>query len=139
MHELKDDRFVLYWHDIEKELLTIPHVWQPWWTLESIRNGVIAGHLQCWVVGTKSRIDAVLFTQIAIYPGAKMLQIIVAFGKLLDYIDLCDAVLTRYAETWGCSEIEMTGRPGWGPKLRKMGFKRNSIVMAKKLDQLRVN
>ncbi len=114
-------------------------VWREFGWLESIRNGVIAGHLQCWVVGTGSRIDAVLFTQIAIYPGAKMLQIIVAFGKMLDYLDLADAVLTHYAMVWNCTEIEMTGRPGWGPKLRERGFKRNSIVMAKKLDQLRVN
>ena len=77
---LSNEKFELYWPDIELKLDTVPHIWDCWWTKESIREQTLVGRFQCWTVGDANEVSGVVFSQIIHYPAASILQVFLAFG-----------------------------------------------------------
>lgn len=129
------DKFVGYWPMIEKQLDFVPHLWTLWWTKESLYEGVCSERLQCWGIGDETKIFAVMFSSVSIYPANTILQVFLAFGDgLTDAIDEIEAALERYCMVRGIGVAEVTGRPGWESVLRKKGFGRTSTTMTRKLD-----
>lgn len=140
IEKLEGDHFLSYWPLIEARLKCIPHVWEPWWTLESIREYTLDGRFQCWGIGNAGTITGIAFSQIAMYPAGGVLQVVLAFGEgMIETVDLIDATLSRFGALNGCSSAEVTGRPGWEPNLRKLGFRRANTVLRKKLELERLN
>lgn len=137
---LTPEKFGFYWPGIEKQLDTIPHVWELWWTKDFIRDAVECGRFDCWTVGDSSAVRGVVFTQVAIYPANNVLQVLLAFGVgMLDAVEQLDAVISQYAVRRGCGAIEVAGRPGWGPALRGLGFRKVSTVLTKILERERIH
>lgn len=140
VERLEGDKFLHYWPMIEKQLSFVPHIWQQWWTMESIREFVLSGRWQCWGVGTNNVVYGVVFSQIAMYPAQNVFQILLGIGQdLSEMVDIVDASLFRFATSNGCTSAEVIGRLGWEPHLRKLGFKRVNMTMAKKLETERLN
>jgi len=137
---LSGDRFEHHWQSIASELDFIPHVWATWWTKESLREGVLNGRFQCWAAGDESRITVVAFSQIADYPANRIFQVFLAFGQGIDEVaPVLEAVWEQFAAKSGCSIGEVTGRPGWGPRLRKLGFRQQSCTFTRSVSNLRIN
>lgn len=137
---LSNEKFELYWPDIEQKLDTIPHVWASWWTKESIQELTLNGRFQCWTVGDANEVSGVVFSQIIHYPAASILQVFLAFGLgMVDTIGVIDATLSRFGSANGCQFAEVMGRPGWEPKLREFGFKVPRVTMIKRLEPVRMN
>lgn len=140
IEQLKDDKFEHYWPLIQAQLRMIPHVWEPWWTLDSIREFTLNNRFQCWGVGNAGVITGVIFSQIAMYPAQNVFQIVLAFGEgMTEHTLMIDATLFRFATLNGCTRAEITGRPGWGPELRRLGFKQSNTTFSKRLQQERTH
>jgi hypothetical protein len=133
------DKFLHYWPMIEKQLDFVPHMWALWWTKDSIREGVVEERFQCWGVGDDDVVTAVIFTRVSTYPANTIFQAFLAFGDgLIEAIDEIEAVFERYCAIRGVTVAEISGRPGWGPVLRKKGFGQTGTTMSKKLDIARL-
>lgn len=140
VHMLKGEKFESYWPQISHQLDYIPQFWATWWTKDSIREGVLAGRFQCWGVGNVREIKVVTFSQIATYPANKIFQVILAFGEGIDEaLPALVATYEKFCFDTGCTIAEVTGRPGWAEKLSRYGFRRQSMVLTRKLPKLEIN
>jgi hypothetical protein len=137
---LTPEKFLHYWPMIEKQLDHVPHLWALWWTKDSIRDSVVAERFQCWGIGDAGTIHGIVFTQVVMYPANLVFQAFLAFGEgLTDAMDEIEATFERYCVIRGATLAEVTGRPGWGPRLRKKGFRQTcGAVFSKKLEPMRM-
>lgn len=133
------DQFRHYWPLMEKQLDFVPHLWELWWTKESLYEGVCSERFQCWGVSQNNIIIAVIFSQVAIYPANVVFQAFLAFGDgLIEAVDEIEATFERYCQIREVTVAEICGRPGWESVLRKRGFGRTGTVLTKKLDIARL-
>lgn len=133
---LDPPRIEHYWGRIEEELLTVPHLWEDRWRPEHFFQMAMSGHSQIWAVGTESEIRLVAFTQVNVFPVARMLWVSLVFGQLSENeeaLDKLNAVLEGFAITQKCVKIEGEGRLGWERKLRKFGAIRTRVVVSREV------
>jgi hypothetical protein len=120
----------IYWPKIERDLLSIPEVWDKWWTVDALREGAFHSRFQVWTVG-RNKVSGVFFSQFCTYPAGVILQVVLAFGKGLDEcLPKAITTLQWYAKTTGCSRVEVHGRLGWEKKLLPYGFVRESVILS---------
>ena len=81
------------------------------------RRAIAAGKMQSFVEG-----DSWAITQIAVFPRAKVLEILVALGDLDELRILHDRVLA-FAEEIGASVVQAYGRRGWMADAARRGWK----------------
>jgi hypothetical protein len=137
---LSNEKFEHYWPYIEGQLDRVPHIWSYWWTKESIKEFTLMGRFQCWTVGDKDEVVGVVFSQIIHYPAASILQVFLAFGLgMVETVGVIDATLSRFGAANGCDWAEITGRPGWEPRLREFGFRVPRVTLIKRLEPIRMN
>lgn len=133
------ERFMHFWPHIWKELSLIPHIWDRWWTKESIYDLTVSGRFQCWGVGSAHTIHAVAFTEIAVYPASTVFRIFMAFGEgFEEYIPILEASYEKFAVDAGCTHAEVVGRSGWKKPMKELGFEQVNIVLSKSLQKLRM-
>lgn len=136
---LPPEKFEHYWPMVERELKTVPHVWQDYWTLESIRSNTLGGYFQCWAVGGPNAVRLVCWSQIVFYPTGNVLRIFLIIGTEFDqHADTMIATAEKFAFDKNCIAVDVTGRVGWGPKLRKFGFRVGASSFSKKVDNRRL-
>lgn len=137
-HLMTADEVEVFWPEMQKELLTISHLWEMWWTIESFHFMVLNGHMQVWVVGTPPTFHLILITQICHYPAGPVLQAVLTFGSQIDSVlDLVVGTLEHFAEKNGCKYTEVFGRPGWKRKLNRFGYRDSTRVFVKPIGELR--
>lgn len=128
---------MLFWPSINKELDTVPHIWNTHWTKEALYSGAMMGRFQVWGFGPAGQISVVVFTEIVNYPANKILYAFLAFGNSLERVLPCiEAVLERFAQESECSICEVTGRPGWErkiPRLKRVGVVLRSVIERKRI------
>lgn len=135
---LSKEKFELYWPSISQELDTIPHVWEKWFTKESLYVDTLAGLFHVWAAGTPTSIHVVLFTKVLDYPAGRVLQLVLAFGNNIKAcIPSITATLEKIANDFECRYCEIYGREGWERLLP--GFKRTAVVLTKEIQPFRVN
>lgn len=125
-----------YWPQIEAELRTVPHLWEDRWRPEHFFQMAMSGHSQIWAVGTERDIELIAFTQVNVFPVARMLWVSLVFGKLSENdeaLDRLNAVLEGFALMQNCARIEGEGRPGWERKLRRFGATRTRVVVSREV------
>lgn len=120
IEQLSPERFSHFWPLIQKELEKIPHIWEDYWTVDSIFEASLCGTLQCWAIGGEDgAATMVVWTRISHFPSNRILQVCLAFGSCPDsYIATLDATLEDFAKHVGCQIIEVLGRLGWNKKLK---------------------
>ena len=127
---LEGENFEKWWPDIAREMDTISHLWDIWWTKESLHDSVLCGAVQCWGAGTDDNLELLVFTMLNAYPSGNILRFALIFGKHLDqYLPLLDATFEDFARQVGAKMMQVDGRAGWEPRLRKLGFGRRQITM----------
>ena len=123
-----------YWSSIERELDTIPHVWQERWTKEELFAAVVYGRMQLWAVGPKEQYRLVVFTQISGSAAGRVLEVVLAFGRgLPEALPVLDATFEKFALSQGCVRIDVHGRSGFEKALRPLGFRRSCVIMSREL------
>lgn len=119
VERLEPDRLARYWPAIEKELKKVPHIWEPWWTLDYIYGSVFSGHMMVLAVGSSHLIDMTVICQVARYPTCDILQVIIACGRNMEkHLQPLAGALEVLARQVGCERVEIFGRRGWARKLR---------------------
>ncbi len=135
---LVGDHFEKWWPDISAQLDTIQPMWERWWTKEALVNGVYSGWIQCWASVVDETAEIIVFTTIGEYPAGKVLITNLCFGRDIDnHIDIIDATLENFARDSGCYLQEVRGRPGWKPRLKKLGYEFQQIMMFKAIPPTR--
>jgi hypothetical protein len=129
-----------YWENILDMLDKVPHTWEEW-TKESLYERIIDGNIQVWGLGTSKAHRAFMFTQIAMYPAKRVLEVIwfCGEGTLENVLDILDATGTRFAQIQNCSHIEIIGRPGWKPYAKSHGFRLMSVRYSRAVPRERIN
>jgi hypothetical protein len=87
------------------------------WTVQDILSAIAEGRMQSFAEG-----DSWAVTQIAVFPRAKVLEILVALGDLEACRKLHDRVLD-YAMEHDIGLIQAYGRRGWIVDAKKNGWK----------------
>lgn len=131
--QLGPDFVLQNWSAMEKELLRVPHIWNTYWTVDSIREAILCGAWQAWGFGPEGVVRLTVITRVSGFPAGAVLQIILAWGNSLDILlPVMEATFERVAQVTGCGYCEFHGRPGWQKKLS--GFERAGVVLRKKVE-----
>lgn len=135
---ISPEEWTIYWNEISRELDTIPQWWSPYWTKEFINAAVVSGGWQAWGFGDINKINVVVLTQIIMYPGSRVLQMMLAFGNSLAMCaPLIDATLERFAIEAHCPYAEIVGREGWVRYFP--GFKKVAAVLRRDIPEMGVH
>lgn len=135
---LTPEAWSVYWPFITKELDTIPQWWEPYWTKDFINHAVMTGGWQAWGFGEYDKINVVVLTQIIMYPGGRILQMMLAFGNNLPMVaPLIDATLERFAVEAECPYAEIVGREGWVQYFPR--FKKVAVVLRCEIPEMGVH
>lgn len=135
---LNDQEVEQFWPEIAEELQKVHHIWDHWWTLESLYIQVATGGMQVWVAGKPPSFNLVTFTQLCNYPANTILQIVIMFGERVEEtLPVVMNTLEHYAEMRGCRYMEAVGRPGWKKFFERYGARQRSVVFEKPLGEFR--
>lgn len=136
--ELMDaEAFDKYWPQMARELDTVSHIWNRYYTKEYLYSAGMVGEFQTWAVGPPSEIRLVVFTKIAIYPASRILQVFLAFGNDVERcLPSLVATLEKAVNDTGCDFCDVIGRPGWEKLLP--GFKKECVVLSRSFEHFMV-
>ncbi len=87
------------------------------YTQNDILVALAKNEMQSFVEG-----ESVAITRIALYPRAKVIEVLAVVGKLDEARRLHDRILIFAAEV-GASVIQAYGRSGWMPDAQRRGWK----------------
>jgi hypothetical protein len=133
------EQFFGFWPQLSADLDKVPHTWKHW-TKESICSEIAGGLTQIWGIGHPPQATLILFTAIKIHPALKVLSITWALGGLEDdMIPLLEATFMNFAQLNECDEVEVHGRPGWEAKLKPLGFRKDAVVLSRRVPKLNIN
>lgn len=139
MTKLEGAELTTFWPKIEALMSYVPHTWRHW-TQEYIYTSAMNETIQVWAIGPPPNAVMIFFTQIAVYPTMKVLCMVWGAGSFTeDMLPLIEATMVNYAKITGCVEIELRGRMGWEPALKKVGFTRESVIWSRKVPDMRMN
>lgn len=95
--------------------------------IEDVFRGILEGKMQLWPAP-----DGCLVTEIIVYPRKKVLHIFLAGGKLDQLTDMHDDVI-RWAKSYDCSALTLSGRKGWERALLGHGWKPTFVTLSKEI------
>jgi len=137
---LEGESFSAMWPQISEQLDLIKHVWWDRWTKEEIFCAVLQRRLQCWGIGPPSAHRLVVFSQILRFENVTTLQVMLAFGQSLELaLPVLAATLEKFARSAGCGKIEVVGRAGWEKLLAPYGMRLESVILSKRVSEMRVH
>ena len=87
------------------------------YSVQDILSEIAANKMQSFVDG-----ESVAITRIAVYPRAKVVEVLAVVGKLDEARRLHDRILVFAAEI-GAGVIQAYGRSGWMPDAQRRGWK----------------
>jgi hypothetical protein len=97
-------------------------------TIEDIQQAIALGTMQCFVNG-----DSFAITEVINAPQKRFLNVFLVVGDL-SILELHDEV-EAFAKQAGCDFMQAYGRPGWRPKIKKLGWEPDRIVFRRKIGQ----
>ena len=87
------------------------------YTVQDILSAIAEGRMQSFVEG-----DSWAITKIAVFPRARLLEIMVALGDLDECRVLHDKIM-QYAKDHDIALVQAYGRRGWAPDAGRNGWK----------------
>lgn len=122
---MSQETFVAHWPKISRELDTIKHVWEDYWTKDYLYEATVRGRFLAHGFGSENNIRVVTFSQVVMFPAGNILQVVLAFGNSMKpLIPVMEATFELLAKEYNCKAFEIIGRPGWErflPRLKKRG------------------
>ena len=95
--------------------------------IASIERALAAGTMQIWR-GEKT----VLITEIVQCPLKKLCQVAFIGGELSEVMQFDDRI-ARWAKANGCDSVWAAGRNGWGPVMKKRGWRQVGVTLERRL------
>jgi hypothetical protein len=137
LYTLDNDRIAFYWEEIKRLLEEVPgfyDLYSPEWVLSQAKMG----HLQIWAL-SNGKIEAIIITQICVYPRAKVFEILAAAGTgTLKYFDEAEATFEWLARDSGCEFVRTVVRPGLAHKLGRRGVSQG-VLLSRRVQLERAN
>ena len=102
-------------------------------TNNDIRDMVLSGELQMWVVlyPDSDRVKSIISTMFVDYPARKVCCIFFAAGENPQDLARHEKYISKWAKEHGCKSMEALGRRGWIRYLTD--YKHGRVVMIKEL------
>jgi hypothetical protein len=97
-------------------------------TIDDVREGVRTGRCHFWPGENSAAV-----TEVFQFPRARVLNVFLAGGDLGELLKM-EAYFCSWAAHLGCSQIVLTGRPGWAKALQSLGWQRTAVVLAKSIE-----
>jgi hypothetical protein len=94
---------------------------------------IAAKRMQLWNAMDDNKIHAIGITEIIQYPHTKVCRVLAATGEDLKILKEMMPKLEEWAKEIGCAWIEPVCRPGYEKALKTQGFKKQHIILEKKL------
>ena len=117
------NKIAKYWPQIEQALDVQPELWNVANTKDSLLDRALAGHIQVWALDTNGTLHVVFFTQLYRTITTTIFQIFWAYGeRLVSSMPFVNDVFDNFAAQQGASRIEVQGRKGFEPLLKKLGY-----------------
>jgi len=133
------EEFCRFWPQIEEMLDSVPHTWRHW-TKDELYASAMSGKLQAWGIGPPHVVIMVFLTSIHVFPAMRVFSVLWAAGSFEDEMaPLLDATFDDYAKLNNCAEIEVRGRLGWKPHLKKAGYRHEADVWTRRVQCNRMN
>ena len=104
--------------------------------VDDILKFLVNGQMYLWLVFDKddNTIYGHVITEVKEYPQLKVLVIQYCSGEahhMKHVEDKMYNILDQFAKDADCAGIELYGRPGWGPHVRKYGYTTEMVVFSK--------
>lgn len=118
------------WDEVVPHLERVIEVSHGDLTLASVRNRLVAGEQQLYVVSRHGEIVAVFCTDVqTLESGLRVLRVPIIGGEELDlWVDYAVSAWRRLARELMCDRIRGLGRQGWTRKLAPYGIKACHVV-----------
>lgn len=99
------------------------------WPIEAIDAMLAEGRAQLWATDKSA-----LVTLVTSYPGgAVVIEVLAGTGSMADLIKRVRPKVEEWGRAYGCTHIQIKGRPGWARALRTHGFKHFQDILMKGL------
>jgi hypothetical protein len=99
------------------------------WPIEAIDTMLREGRAQFW--GTDK---SALITLVTSYPGgAVVIEVLAGTGSMADLIKRVRPKVEAWGRQYGCTHIQIKGRPGWARTLKPHGFRHFQDILMKGL------
>lgn len=122
------------WVKVLPHLLNGRDRWEHFYTAAQIRQSLILGMLQLWVMVDGNQVLGIVVTQLDDFPNGKSLRFLYLGGvgfkrsmmKEIHKIEL-------WAKGKGAKLVDFMGREEWEPLLDKLGYHTQGVVYRKEL------
>lgn len=95
-------------------------------TLDDLWDFVREGKLQLWVLENEKNLQGLLLTEIIQHARVSVLLLRFGAGKFSrEGVRLVREVVFSWAKTYGCTQVEVFGRKGWG---KVLGLPEQTVV-----------
>ena len=123
------------WSAIDRLLNYASGYWEEHYTLEQLRQMLLAGLMQFWHLRRDGEDEPYLgaLLQINEYGKKKVMRILWLGGETYDGMMDFLWVLELWAAKLGCKDLEVAGRDGFERLLKPYGFEKTHVVLRKRL------
>jgi hypothetical protein len=103
------------------------------YTIDNVKDWVLNGTHQLWVVTENGRAIAALLTEVSRLPsGKRMFEIVLTGGsRVREWMPQAAGLVLEYAHLCGATEIRVVGRRGWLRHLKPYGFEQEAVVLTR--------
>lgn len=121
------------WNEIEPMLMEYEEVWGFLYTIDWIKNTIMSGAIQVWILrdALDSPVKLVYLTQIMKYPQRDVLEVFFTCGEgLFKHQDLLE-VVEQCAVRSGVEISKIGGRRGFERLLKRRGYRMENVTFTK--------
>lgn len=134
---LTEEKIEAYWPFISEQLDLVPHIWEKWYTKDSLFSCAMMGEYDVWASGTQADVRFIIFSRIVDCPNSRILILFLGLGNdAKKCLPSLTALLERHAMIAGCTHCDVIGRQGWEKFLP--GFRKEQIILSRRLEFSRV-
>ena len=111
--------------------LLAPAIEENEYSLEDVKQSIIAKEMQLWIAVEYGAIKAAMTTKLAVYPQGITCVLMHLGGKWDQPMNGCLDIIGEWAKEHGADRFVLYGRKGWKRVLS--GFEEKAIVLEKRI------
>ena len=135
--EIPSDQALEFWPQLEPYVLrALAFDLEDTTSTEKIKRQLETGYARCLVCITDTELKSVSIIAVSrSAQGERILHITATAGEnAREWLGVLVAKLVEIGKAEGCDAVTLVGRPGWGKKLNKHGFKIDQVSMRLNID-----
>ena len=130
---VEKEKIWLYWEHVSGYIQDSLKYSDDAYNLDSIKDSLIKGIMQLWVILDDKDVCAAVVTQAVSYPNQKVIEILFIGGSgMSSWLHLINDI-KLWSKNLGYDAVQIYGRPGWEKLLDKYGFYKTHVLLRTKL------